>query len=66
MKLLNLPRILDRIEQIMKDLQKTDADRNKIKGDIHKALLELCGDFPGAVAVRHSYMRFRAMDILDE
>lgn len=43
-----------RIEDII-DLAEQDSDRGKIEDSIDAVYSALCGDFPGAVSIRHLY-----------
>jgi hypothetical protein len=56
---LTVVRILENIERIMKDDDHSAMNLGRISDQLDEIFTTLCGDFPGAVAVRFSYADFQ-------
>ncbi|KIM20819.1 hypothetical protein M408DRAFT_122849 [Serendipita vermifera MAFF 305830] len=51
--------------QIVKNSEGEDFDRAISQATIHQTFIDLCGDYPGAVNIRHSSKRFEELKGLD-
>ena len=53
------------MNKTMDDLESKYFDRQKVQDAIQNAFDAICGEYPGAVTVRHSYKRLERLARID-
>jgi hypothetical protein len=63
---LTAPSILDRIGWVMTRIKEGSFSREETQKNIDAIFTSLCGEFPGAATVRHSYKLFKRLRSIDQ